>query len=108
MLIERNYYDRYSRFNIDGVSKLTPFIKLKKKSTDKFTEFTQNSRLDIISEDYYGKPYYGFLILLANPQYGSLEYYIPFGEQIRIPFPLEETLIDFKEKLDNYFTYYDY
>jgi hypothetical protein len=58
--------------------------------------------LDIISYNYYNDPNYGWLILMANPEYGSMEYNIPDGALLRIPYPLGETIEDYKKSIDLY------
>lgn len=87
------YYDRYDLFR--GDSKITPVIgvTLPVKSTDKKVLYKLGqTRLDILSQSYYGSPYYGWLIMLANPQYGGLEFNIPDRTVIRIPYPFRESL----------------
>ena len=83
----KQYYDRYQQFKSNGKYKMIPFIKLEPKSTDKtVVYFSQRTRLDKLSQEYYGNPYHGWLILLANPKYGGVEESIPNNEIIRIPF----------------------
>jgi hypothetical protein len=91
------YYDRYESFLKNGEYRLLPFLKIPKKNTDQRVKYDSTKRLDIISDDYYGSPYYGWLILLANPQYGGLEFEIPDGAVITIPFPLELSLQQYQE-----------
>jgi hypothetical protein len=50
------------------------------------------SRLDKLSNLYYLNPYSGWLILLANPEFGGLEFNIPDTTQIRIPYPFDNAL----------------
>jgi hypothetical protein len=64
------------------------------------------SRLDVISQEYYNSPYFGWLILQANPQFGGLENNIYDGAVLIIPYPLLPSLQDYKSALDNYFYYY--
>ena len=45
---------------------------------------------------------YGWLILLANPDYGGMEFDIPDNTVIRIPFPLMDTLREYQQKVDQY------
>jgi hypothetical protein len=86
-------FDRYSPFKANGKIEVVPFVSIKKKNTDKFVKFIKNkSRLDKISYEFYGDPDYGWLIMQANPGYGSLEGLIPDGTVLRIPYPLPETL----------------
>jgi hypothetical protein len=96
------YYDRYESFLKNGKSKLLPFLRIPSKNTDQRVKYDSTKRLDIISDDYYGSPYYGWLILLANPQYGGLEFDIPDGAIITIPFPLELSLQQYQEAVTNH------
>lgn len=86
-------FDRYSAFKANGKVGIIPFIQIKRKSTDKYIKFNKfKTRLDRLSYDYYGDSDFGWLIMQANPEYGSIENFIPDGVVLRIPFPLEETL----------------
>jgi hypothetical protein len=101
------YFDRYSKFRIDNSIEMVPFIDIRKKDTDIFTEYVKGqSRLDNISFEYYGDPNYGWLILQANAEYGSMEYNIPDRSILRIPFPLDLTLAEYKQDIDTYKKYY--
>jgi hypothetical protein len=96
------YYNRYKTTNTDEQYKLVPFVKLANKDTDKFYTYeVSRSRLDKISQEYYNSPYFGWLILLVNPEYGGYEWNIPNGTPIRIPFPLDVTINEYKTKLSN-------
>ncbi len=100
-------YDRYTRFRVNGTIKIVPGITIDPKSSDYFETYTLGlSRLDIISSEYYGDPNYDWLIMLANPEYGSLEYNIPDGSVLRIPYPLSTTLENYNNKIDLYETLY--
>jgi hypothetical protein len=102
-----SYYNRYDGLLNDDNIISPPFVKLSEKNTDKFVQYTINkSRLDKISQQEYGSPYFGWLILMANPELGGLEWNIKNGETLRIPYPLEQTLRDLKEKLKQRFDYY--
>jgi hypothetical protein len=59
-------------------------------------------RMDILSFEYYGDANYGWLILQANPEVGSLEYNIPNDTLIRIPFPLENALGNYIQDIKKY------
>jgi hypothetical protein len=102
----RQYYDRYQNFRINNEVKVLPFLKLPKKDSDILIEYNSKTRLDIISNTYYGTPYYGWLILQSNPEYGGLEFNIPSGSIIRIPFPLIVSLNDYQNKIKEYNTLY--
>ena len=64
------------------------------------------SRLDKISQQYYNSPYFGWLIMVANPEFGTEEWDIPDGSLVVIPFPLISSLQDYKGAVDNHFLYY--
>ena len=101
-------YDRYKQFRINGHIEVVHGITIDPKDTDYFeTYILGQSRLDIISNDYYGDPNYDWLIMLANPEYGSLEYKIPDGVTLRIPYPLSATLENYNNKIIAYKTLYN-
>lgn len=101
------YYNRYEKLNTNDVTISPPFIKLDEKSTDIMVAYGINkTRLDKISQEYYGAPYYGWLILMANPEIGGIEWKINDDELIRIPFPLNDTLNEYKKKLKQRLNYY--
>lgn len=101
------YYNRYSNFLINGEQTVVPFVTLPSKTSDKtYIYKVAKSRLDKVSQEFYGTPYFGWLILQANPQFGGLENYIYDGAILTIPFPLIPSLQDYKGALDNHFYYY--
>lgn len=100
------YYDRYGIFNVDGKVKPLPFIPLDEKSTDIIVTTKKNTRFDILSQKYYGNGKHGWLILQANPSYGGLEFDIPVGTRIRIPFPFTQTLQEFQGKIKQHIDLY--
>lgn len=101
------YYNRYNGFLINGQQTVIPFVTIPPKTTDKKHIYrVGTSRLDKISEQYYGTPYFGWLIQMANPKYGGLEWNISDGSILDVPFPLVASLQDYKASLDNYFFYY--
>lgn len=101
------YYNRYQDFFVNGQQTIVPFVKLPSKPTDKrFIYRNGVSRLDKISQQFYDTPYFGWIILMANPQFGGLENNIPDGTDLIIPFPLVNSLQDYKKALDTHFFYY--
>jgi hypothetical protein len=97
------YFDRYSGFRINNEVKPLPGIKIPEESTDKVVIYKEgNSRLDKISNTYYNNPYSGWLILLANPQFGGLEFNIPDSTPLRVPFPFESAVSRYSEQVKNY------
>jgi hypothetical protein len=103
----KQYYNRYNDFVINGEQTVVPYVQLPAKSTDKrYIYKIGQSRLDKVSQQYYGTPYFGWLIMLANPIFGGLEWNINDGAILTIPFPLIASLQDYKNTLDNHFFYY--
>jgi len=97
------YYNRYQKFDYNGKPLPVPFIKISAKSTDKSVLYRQNKdRMDKLSLEYYGNPYHGWLIMLANPQYGGVEENIPNNEIIRIPFPFKDSLQQYISEVQRY------
>jgi hypothetical protein len=102
-----SYWNRYSQFLINGEQTVVPFVQVPNKTTDKtYIYKVGRSRLDKVSQDFYGTPYFGWLILQANPQFGGLENYIFDGAILTIPFPLLPSLQDYKGAIENHFYYY--
>ena len=96
-------YNRYSMFIKDGEYKIVPFGKIPKKSSDLFETYKKNeTRLDLLSYKYYNDSNYGWLIMQANPEYGSMEYEIPDGSVLRIPYPLAASIQSYEESIRNY------
>jgi hypothetical protein len=57
------YFNRYVNFVINGEQTVVPFVKVPGKPSDKKYFYKKNvSRLDKISQEYYGSPYFGWLI----------------------------------------------
>jgi len=96
-------YNRYAILtNNNGTTDLMPFVNLPQNQSDKFETWnTEFSRLDKLSQKYYGSPFYDFLILYANNGFMS-EFDIPDGQLIRIPFPLQKVKGDYENALTLY------
>jgi hypothetical protein len=60
------------------------------------------TRLDLLSYQYYNDPNYAWLILQANPEYGSLEFLIDDNSKIRIPYPLETAIQGYEDEIERY------
>lgn len=100
-------YNRYTMFTVDGEVKNVPFINLSKKTSDKEEVYNKGvTRLDLLSNKYYRDANYGWLILLANPSTGGLEFNIEDGTMLTIPFPLDTRLKDYRSEVEKYITYY--
>jgi len=105
--MSRQYYDRYQFFENDGNFQIVPGIEIPIKGTDKYVQYKKGKdRLDKISQEYYGSPTFSWLILQANPLAGSIEFLIPDNFYIRIPFPLLDSLQDYKSGVELYKLYY--
>jgi hypothetical protein len=92
------YYDRYQEFKNNGDVKPMPGIYIPFNNSDKKVVYKLgSSRLDKLSQEYYGNPYHGWLIMSANPQFGGLEFNIPDREIIRIPFPFGSAMERYSE-----------
>lgn len=100
-------YNRYEGFMKDDEIKLMPFIRIPEKISDKKERYVNGvTRFDLLSYKYYKNPNYGWLIHLANPKLGGLEFKINTNTIIRIPFPLEVSLNDYRNKVIEYIRYY--
>ena len=96
-------YSRYKSFIVDGAYKKVPFIKIPVNGTDcyEFYEYGK-TRLDLLSYQYYNDPNYAWLILQANPQYGSLEYKLDNNVRLRIPYPLDSAIQRYDDEVKKY------
>ena len=105
--MDYQYWNRYNTFLIDGQQTVVPFVVVPQKPSDKkYIYKVGQSRLDKISQQYYGAPYFGWLIMQSNPQFGGLEWNIPDGSILNVPYPLLSSLQDYKSALDTHFFYY--
>jgi len=102
-----NYYDRYEEFRFNGGVRPVPGIEITISPSDKRVVYKKNStRLDKLSQKYYNDPWHGYLILLANPQYGGLEFDIRDRDTIRIPFPKDSAIERYINAVEEYKTLY--
>lgn len=91
-------YNRYGLYKKDSIVEQPPFIDISVNPADKYEEWIEgSSRLDKFSLKYYNNPLYDWLILYANPSF-LIEFDIPDATIIRIPFPLERALSEFRTK----------
>ena len=96
-------YSRYKNFVKNGTVKMVPFIAIPKRSSDYYMYYkVGESRLDLVSYEYYGDPNYDWLIMQANPQYGSLEFKIPNNALLRIPYPLDVVISQYNSDIEKY------
>lgn len=86
------YFNRYSIFDQNNnIPNIIPFLKIRDKASDKIIIWNKEYRLDNISNDYYGTPYYDWLIAQKNVDKGMDEFEWQDGETIIIPYPLESS-----------------
>ena len=107
-LVSINYYSHStSAIKIDFISYVLLILYIHFNRNDKaFIYKVAKSRLDKVSQEFYDSPYFGWLILQANPQFGGIENNIYDGAILIIPFPLLPSLQDYKSALENHFYYY--
>jgi hypothetical protein len=100
-------FDRYANFRNGNKIDLVPFAEIPKTSGDIYITYRHGQkRLDQISYDYYGSSDYAWLILQANPEYGSMEFNIPDKVELRIPYPLNVALDGYNKSIEKYNKYY--
>jgi hypothetical protein len=96
-------FNRYTYFMEGGEYTIVPFVDVPHSKNDRYEIYRKGkTRLDKISYDYYGSSDYAWLILQANPQYGSMEYSIPDKVELRIPFPLASALSGYQKAIEEY------
>lgn len=94
---------RYNDFIKNGKMDFIPFIPIAKQSTDYYIVYDASKmRMDTLSYDYYGNPNYGWLIMQANSEYGSMEFQFIDKCILRIPYPLDNALINYHNNLEYY------
>jgi len=97
------YFDRYNAFRVNADMKPLPGITIPESGSDKTMVYKQGlSRLDKLSNMYYNNAYSGWLIMLANPQFGGLEFNIPDMTLIRIPFPFDSAVSRYITQVKNH------
>ena len=96
-------YNRYKSFINNGSYRSIPFVSIPTRLTDCYVFYEAGkTRLDLLSYQYYNDPNYGWLILQANPDAGSLEFLIEDNTKLRIPYPLESALQSYEDEIDKY------
>ena len=101
-------YNRYTKLIRNGVLKKVPKVSIPNKTSDVYITYRKGvTRLDNVSYDVYGDPGYDWLILLANQNVASLEFEIPDGYELRVPYPLQQTLEEYNKAIDYYDTLYN-
>jgi hypothetical protein len=101
------YFDRYRNFRFNGEMKPLPMLKIPEIPSDKRIVYKLGqTRLDKLSNSYYNTPYCGWVIMLANPEFGGLEFNIPDQSILRVPFPFESAISRYTEEINKYNSLY--
>ena len=96
-------FDRYAQFREGNNISVVHFGEVPVSRSDRYEVYRKGqTRLDKVSYDYYGSSDYAWLILQANPQYGSLEFNIPDGSELRIPYPLNAAIDGYQKSIERY------
>jgi hypothetical protein len=97
------YFDRYKSFRVNGEIKPLPGITIPESTSDVYALYKKGqTRLDKISNSYYNSPYNGWLIMLANPEFGGLEFNIPDMTSLRVPYPLQDAIQRYINEVNNH------
>ena len=100
-------YNRYKKFSKSGEMKLVPFAEVPFTEGDRYIRYRRGqTRLDKVSYEHYKDPNYGWLILQANPSVPPLEFLIPDGTLLRIPYPLDIAISNYENSIKLYDTLY--
>ena len=96
------YYDRYQSFRKNGQVDIMPFIKIENGNEDITILYDKSKmRMDNLSYKYYGDSNFAWLIMMANAKYGSMEFEIPDGIYLRIPYPLSTAISRYENAVNN-------
>ena len=96
------YYDRYQSFRKNGQVDIMPFIKIENGNEDITILYDKSKmRMDNLSYKYYGDSNFAWLIMMANAKYGSMEFEIPDGVYLRIPYPLSTAISRYENAVNN-------
>lgn len=97
------YYDRYLKLRGNDSVRNTDFLPIPIESSDLMITYDRMTmRFDNLSYRYYGNANYGWLILQANPHWGSMEFSIPDGVTLRIPYPLTSAITRYENAVNSY------
>lgn len=93
--------NRYKGLIYNGKVRYIPLCTFSRRQSDKFEVFKKGvTTMDKLSYKYYGDVDYQWIIMMANQGYGSLEYEIPDGAVIRIPYPIDDVLNEYNNKIN--------
>lgn len=96
-------YDRYSQFRNGNSVGLVPFAEIPHNGSDRYEIYRKGqTRLDLLSYQYYDSPDYAWLIMQANPSAGAAEFEIPDATELRIPYPLSAALDGWQKGIEKH------
>jgi hypothetical protein len=84
---------RYSKFPF-----IQPSRTIRPAITDIIHPLTQFENIDSLADRYYGDVNLNWIIMCANPDF-FLEFAIPPGAMLRIPFPLERVYAEIGQEM---------
>jgi hypothetical protein len=97
-----DFYKYLQQPNSPRTLKDMPPISIKKRNTDKFILYDRGkARLDYIAGQVYNDETLWRVIMWANPEY-FVEFDIPPGTSIRVPYPINDVLSEITQQLVNY------
>lgn len=87
-------FNFYKPLKVNDSLKDMPPVKISIRKTDKYITYKKNiMRLDFVAGEIFQDETFWRLIMWANPEY-FLEFDIPDGAIIRIPYPLNDVLAE--------------
>ena len=91
----------YTPLKQDNILKDMPPVQISSRTTDKLIVYhREKMRLDYIAGEIYDDETLWRLIMWANPEY-FLEFDIPEGTVIRVPYPLNDVLAEVNAFIKN-------
>lgn len=103
-----DYYNFYSKFSENGLVRMMPFLRVEMKNSDKTYIWNKSrDRMDLISQKFYGHPYGGPLLKMANAPYGKNEDDIPDQSVLIIPYPYRDSVQQWMESYEKYKRLYE-
>ena len=67
---------------------------------DRYKAFRTDGKISVLSGKWHSG--YDWLILMANPELGNMEFEIPDGSIMRIPYPLNTTLESYSNQIEKF------
>ncbi len=94
------YFNENTYFKDGEKTKIIQFVPIQIKSTDKTYLWNKKvDRMDKVSQLFYGHPFGGNIILMANSSYGCNEDDIPDESILIIPYPFQSAVQQYTDNL---------